>query len=128
MNETNRKDGTIIAVIFDSGKIEDCFYGKIVFKGIFSGKEVTSNPRKIIVSMGEIFDYHIFEDITPYLIRNDLCTIERSQDRYRNNANALFIETGAGIGISAKSMKSYRLKEKVYIHTEFGKKLAGILR
>lgn len=44
------------------------------------------------------------------------------------NENSLFFESGAGIGVSAESMKRYRLKEKVYIRTEFGEKLAGILR
>lgn len=92
MNKANTKDGVIIAFIFDSGKIDDCFYGNTVFKCIFGGKEVTSNPRKIIVSLGDIIDYCVFEDITPYLIRNNLCTIERSQKQYKDNLFVFLLE------------------------------------
>lgn len=92
MNKANTKDGVIIAFLFDSGKIEDCFYGNTVFQYIFSGKEVMNNPRKIIVSLGDIMDYHVFEDITPYLIRNDLCTIKRSQEQYMDNLFVFLLE------------------------------------
>lgn len=92
MNKANAKDGVIIAFIFDSGKIEDCFYGNTVFECIFRGKEVMDNPRKIIVSLGDIIDYHVFEDITPYLIRNDLCTIKRSQEQYKDNLFVFLLE------------------------------------
>ncbi|MBD5118857.1 MAG: hypothetical protein HDT37_07065 [Clostridiales bacterium] len=92
MNKADTKDGIIIAFIFDSGKIEDCFYGNTAFKYIFSGKEVMSNPQKIIVSLGDIVDYHVFEDITPYLIRNDLCTVKRNQQQYKDNLFVFLLE------------------------------------
>lgn len=92
MNKVKSKDGVSIAFIFDSGKIEDCFYGNTVFKCIFSGKEVMNNPQKIVVSLGDIIDYHVFEDITPYLVRNDLCTIKRSQEQYKDNLFVFFLE------------------------------------
>lgn len=92
MNKPDAKNGVIIAFIFDSGKIDDDFYGEAVFKYIFSGKEVMNNPRKIIVSLGDIMDYRVFEDITPYLIRNNLCTIKRNQEQYKNNLFVFLLE------------------------------------
>lgn len=92
MEREGTKAGVIIAFVFDSGKIEDCFYGNVVFKSVFKDKEVMGNPEKIIVSQGDILDYHVFEDITPYLIQNDLCTIKRSQDRYKDNLFVFLLE------------------------------------
>lgn len=92
MSKSDTKDNAIIAFIFDSGRIEDSFYGNTVFKSVFSGKEVMCNPRKIIVSLGDITDYHIFEDITPYLIRNDLCTVKRRQEQYKDNLFVFLLE------------------------------------
>lgn len=86
------KGGEIIAFLFDSGKIEDCFYGDVVFQYIFKGKEVVSNPRKIIVSLGDILDHHVFEDITPYLIRNDLCTVTKVQTQFKDNIFVFLLE------------------------------------
>ncbi len=109
MNKSNAKDGVIIAFIFDSGKIEDCFYGNTVFECIFSGKEVMSNPQKIVVSLGDIIDYHVFEDITPYLVRNDLCTIKRSQEQYKDN---LFVFLLEDIGIDIAKSIDMRLHKE----------------
>lgn len=92
MSGSSIESGKIIAFIFDSGKIDDCFYGNIVFKNIFSGKEVMTNPRKIIVSLGDIMDYNVFNDITPYVIRNELCTIKKCEERYKNNLFVFLLE------------------------------------
>lgn len=92
MKKVNIKNGEIIAFLFDSGKIEDCFYGDVVFKSIFKDKEVMQNPRKIIVSLGDIVDYNVFEDITPYLVRNNLCTIERNKEKYKDNLFVFLLE------------------------------------
>lgn len=92
MNDTDMKSGEIIAFVFDSGKIEDCFYGNVVFTCMFSGKEVVKNPRKIVVSHGDIADFRIFDDITPYLIRNELCTIKRSRESFKDNLFVMLLE------------------------------------
>lgn len=92
INESNDKSRAIIAFIFDSGEVEDCFYGNTVFINIFRGQEVMHNPRKIIVSLGDIIDYNVFNDITPYLIRNELCTIKRSKEQYKGNLFVFLLE------------------------------------
>ena len=45
----------IFAYIFDSGRIESSFYGEAVFENMLKGKELSKNPAKIIVSLGDIF-------------------------------------------------------------------------
>lgn len=92
INELNIKNGVIIAFIFDSGMIEDCFYGNVVFKNLFKGKEVMNNSRKIIVSLGDITDYNVYNDITPYLIRDELCTIKRNEEGYKDNLFVFILE------------------------------------
>lgn len=92
MSEKNAKSGEVIAYIFDSGKIESSFYGDIVFRYIFQGKEIMNNPGKVVISLGDIVDIHAYEDITPYLIRNDLCTIVRNKEGYKNNLFVFLIE------------------------------------
>lgn len=92
VNESSAKSGEIIAFLFDSGRIGDCFYGNTVFKSIFSGREVVNNPRKIIVSLGDIMDFRVFEDITPYLIRDELCTVRRTEERYKDNLFVFLLE------------------------------------
>ena len=91
-NESGANSGVILAFIFDSGRIEDSFYGNTVFKSVFGGKEVMNNSGKIIVSLGDIMDYRVYDDITPYLIRNELCTIKRSKERYHDNLFVFLLE------------------------------------
>lgn len=91
-NVSYEKNGAVIAFIFDSGRIENFFYGNVVFKNIFKGKEVFSNPRKIIVSVGDIIDRNVYDDITPYLIRDELCTIKKNEERYKNNLFVFLLE------------------------------------
>ena len=45
----------IFAFWFDSGRIEDSFYGQIVFEHMVKGKEISKNPSKMIVSLGDVF-------------------------------------------------------------------------
>ena len=40
--------------IFDSGKINNVFYGEAVFKHMFNGKELANNPNEMII-YGKLF-------------------------------------------------------------------------
>ena len=64
------------AFIFDSGKLESNFYREVVFEHMLSGMEVSENPFRIVVSMGDIFEDYRYVDIEPYVINNDFCTID----------------------------------------------------
>lgn len=92
INNASMNSGVIIAFIFDSGMIDDCFYGDVVFTNIFRGKEIMNNSRKIIVSMGDILNYDAYNDITPYLIRDELCTIKKRKGRYKDNLFVFLLE------------------------------------
>jgi hypothetical protein len=103
------KEPNFIAFLFDTGKIDELFYGDTVFKNFIDGLEITSNSRKVVVSVGDIFNKHIYDDITPFIVRDNICTIEKSEKRY---ANILFafsvedIETQIAISID-KRLKSF---------------------
>lgn len=85
-------DPCIIAFFFDSGKIDDCFYGDIVFKNIIDGKEIANNSYKIVFSEGDIFDRNIYDDISPFIIRDKMCTIEKNKERYADVLFAFLLE------------------------------------
>lgn len=75
----------MVAFIFDSGKLDSDFYGEVVFEHIMRGMEITKNPYKIIVSLGDIFINSDFADIEPYVINNDFCTVDfNSFDRTKS--------------------------------------------
>lgn len=67
---------TVVAFLFDSGKLGSSLYGKIVFNHIMKGKELSRNPTKIIISLGDIVDKKHSQDISPYTIKDDLLTID----------------------------------------------------
>lgn len=84
--------GKMIAFLFDSGKIENAWYGNVVFSAVFQGKEVTLNPRKIIVSVGDVVDQQIYNGIKPFLIRNELCTVPEGNGKYRDYIYSVVLE------------------------------------
>lgn len=88
----NNNSNSIITLLFDSGKIDDCCYGNVVFENIVKGKEITYNSHKIILSMGDVLNNSIYDDITPFIIRDELCTITRSNQRYSNTLFAILLE------------------------------------
>lgn len=69
------QDRMMVAFIFDSGRLESNYYGEVVFEHIMSGMEITKNPYKIIVSLGDISVNSKYVDIEPYVINNDFCTV-----------------------------------------------------
>ena len=69
-------DTSIFAFIFDSGRLGDMWYGRVVFEYMMKGKELTRNPSKMIVSLGDIPIYKRYIDIEPYVIKDEYCTID----------------------------------------------------
>ena len=72
----------IIAFFFDSSMIDDPFYGDVVFENIIKGKEITFNSSKIVFSRGDIVHKTAYDDVNPFIIKNDLCTINKSNKRF----------------------------------------------
>ena len=58
-------DARMIVLVFDTGKIDDSFYGGVVFKNIVSGNEIFQNPQKTVFSHGDLFNSGIYSDISP---------------------------------------------------------------
>lgn len=65
----------IFAFIFDSGRLGDMWYGRVVFECMMKEKELTRNPLKMVVSLGYIPIYRRYIDIEPYVIKDEYCTI-----------------------------------------------------
>ena len=56
---TNVNKLNFIAFLFDSGKIEESFYGETIFLKLIEGLEISNNSHKVIFSVGDVFDRHI---------------------------------------------------------------------
>lgn len=76
MCSTTNDNKMMVSFIFDSGRLGSSFYGEIVCKHILSGKEITRNSKKVVVSVGDILIYRRFIDIEPYILNNNFCTID----------------------------------------------------
>ncbi len=75
----------MVALFFDSGRIEDIFYGATIFEKIVEGNEISNNQRKIVISLGDILDKDSYQDISPYVIKNQYCSIDfEQQNSYTN--------------------------------------------
>ena len=84
-------DARMIVFLFDTGKIDDSFYGKVVFGNLVLGKEILLNPGKTILSQGDLFGNGIYTDVSPFIIRDDICTIKRNE-HYENVLYGVLIE------------------------------------
>lgn len=82
----------IVAYFFDSGKIKKPFYGEVAFEQIIKGEELYNNPFKVIVSEGDIFHKEIYNDITPFTIKGELCTTEKLENRCSDYIFTILIE------------------------------------
>ena len=97
-----------IAFFFDSSKISDSFYGNVIFKNFIEGMEISTNSRKIVFSIGDILNNSIYDDITPFTVRDSMCTIKRSGIHCMGNLFVFLledIETQIAIAID-KRLKS----------------------
>ncbi|MBV4440443.1 hypothetical protein [Clostridium tyrobutyricum] len=108
--EINGEKLCMVALLFDSGKIDNCLYGEYIFEKIISGKEVSKNGYKIVVSSGDIFSNEIYDDIRPFIIRDELCSIEKEKTSYKNIIYGVLLED-----ISFKTAKEIdtRIKDEV---------------
>lgn len=71
----------MVAFIFDSGRMGTIMYGQEVFKFMLQGKELTRNSNKMVISHGDLNPKtkYRFVDIEPYIIKDDLCTVDFAQ-------------------------------------------------
>lgn len=78
----------MITFLFNIKKIKDSFYGNVAFENIIKGKELLNNENKVIISDGDIFDREFYNDVSPFIIRDKLCTINKNE----NDIYAILIE------------------------------------
>lgn len=90
--QSKAKKLKVIAFFFDCNKIEDCCYGEVVFEYLIKGKEITFNSEKVICSKGEIVNRSIYDDINPFIIRDDVCTIKTDTEHYSGNIYVFVFE------------------------------------
>ena len=83
-NLENSNSLKIIAFFFDSGMIDVYCYGDVVFENIIKGREITLNSNKIIFSRGDVGNKAAYDDISPFVIKNDLCTIKKTNKPFSN--------------------------------------------
>lgn len=82
----------MVALLFDTGKIDNPFYGEYIFEKIISGKEVSKNANKIVVSLGDILSKEIYDDIFPFIIKDDICSIEKEKTIYKDRIYGVLLE------------------------------------
>ncbi|MCL2364581.1 MAG: hypothetical protein FWC71_07965 [Defluviitaleaceae bacterium] len=80
-----------VVYIFDTGKIQSSFYGDVVFSKLIGGKEITHNTRKIVFSHGDLFNSNIYSDISPFMINDELCSLNKNE-RYDNILYGVLVE------------------------------------
>lgn len=99
----------IVALLFDSGKFNCSFYGEQAFDYIIKGNELSMNGSKVVVSVGDIFEKEIYDDITPFTIYDELCTIEKNVEKCKDYVFAVMLED---ISIITAKKIDKRIKEE----------------
>ena len=84
----------MVTFLFNIKKIKDSFYENVAFENIIKGKELLNNENKVIISDGDIFDREFYNDVSPFIIRDELCTINKNDISYKNENDiyAILIE------------------------------------
>lgn len=100
---------SMVAFLFDSGKIESSFYGEVIFEHLIKGNELSNNMSKVVVSEGDVFHREIYDDITPYIIKNELCTIKKLDGKCRDYIFVVLIED---ISVGNANKLDKRIKEE----------------
>lgn len=72
----DQADTKCVSLFFDSAAMEETDYGAAIFSSVFSGKELSANSRKVIVSFGDVFLGSAEEDIRPLVVADSFCTID----------------------------------------------------
>lgn len=110
----SKKNISTMAFIFDSGEIDDCFYGDVVFRQVIDGKEIIGNSHKVVFSIGDIIDKNSLDDISPFTIKDKYCTIENSKKPYKNLLFCFLLE-GIDIDIAIQIDKRMKRNFSTYI-------------
>ena len=106
------KTNIVIAFIFDSGRLEDSFYGRVVFEHMLKDQEIVGNTKKTVISSGDLSIYRTYIDITPYIINDEICTIEMDKlDKTRPFKDYPFCWVAEDIDISIAQSIDKRLKD-----------------
>lgn len=106
-NQKIKKELCIIALFFNTDEIDDCFYGNVVFEHLIKGKEITQNSCKVIYSNGDVLNRNIYDDINPFIVRDNICTIAYAK-HYSCNYYAIMLED---IEVKVAMQIDKRLKE-----------------
>ena len=69
----------MVAYLFESDKFESSSYGNAAFEFLIKGGEVWDNPCKVVVSEGDIVRMDRSGDISPFIIRDNFCTISKTR-------------------------------------------------
>lgn len=88
----NQPDLCMLVFLFDSGKIGSPFYGEEIFKCLVRGCELSRNAAKVVVSVGDVLQNEVFDDITPFIIRDELCTVKTGNKKCSGNLFAVLME------------------------------------
>lgn len=88
----NQRKYYMLSYFFDSGKVGDSFYGNTIFGQIIKGKELVYNNYKTVFSVGDVLNDDIYDDISPFVINDNLCTVNRQTERYSDYLFAIVIE------------------------------------
>ena len=83
----------MVAFLFDSGKVTERFmYGYVIFEEFFTGNELEENRIPVIVSHGDIMHGAIFDDLQPFLIKDELCTVDRNHFKLKDRPYVIVVE------------------------------------
>ena len=64
------------AFIFDSGRIENAFYGEVIFEYMIKGGELSKNIEEVMIFLGDVLTDQGNIDIEPYVIKDEYCTLD----------------------------------------------------
>lgn len=112
--EMEGKKICMVALLFDCGKMEECFYGEYVFEEIIRGKEVSNNDNKIVVSSGDILSRGAYDDISPFIIKDELCSITKENKSHRDTIYVVLLED-ISFDIAKKIDKRIKSEYPAYI-------------
>lgn len=91
METEKNRNKSMIAMFFDTEKIDDCFYGDIVFGNFLEGKEIVNNAFKTVFSVGDIINHQIRDALNPFIIKDEFCTVD-NKNTYNGNIYVFLIE------------------------------------
>ena len=92
-NKREVQNRNMIAFLFDTSKIEEAFYGEVVFENFIDGMEIAGNKYKTVFSIGDIINRGICVDVNPFIIRDRICTIGKdNQEKIKGTIFVFLVE------------------------------------